>query len=265
MIKQNIRRGSHTRQTDCMIICAQQARRTMRTLIFAAFLFVLSTAAGHAQDIVEVVTEQWKPFSYEENGVVKGSATKIVLAVLERAGIEYSMNVYPWARSYKTALKRKSVLIFAIVRTEEREPLFKWVGQVAPTDKSTFYKLSRRTDIVVNSLDDAKKYVIGANIDSDKHQFLVKNGFERLSLVSDQALSPKQLFAGHIDLWIMHDINMAALLEAATIPAGKIVKVFTAYESRPYMAFSKGTADDLVAKAVRAYDELMAESRIEKF
>ena len=237
----------------------------MRALIFTAFLFVLSTASGHAQEIVEVVTEQWKPYSYKENGVVKGSATRIVRAVLERAGIKYSMDVFPWARAYKTALKRKFVLIFAIVRTEKREPLFKWVGQVGPTDKSSFYKLSQRNDIIVNSLEDAKKYVIGANIDSDKHQFLVKKKFPLLSLVSDQKLSPKQLLAGHIDLWIMHDINMAALLEGTTIPAGKIVKAFTAYESRPYMAFSKDTPDDLVAKAVHAYDELMNKGKIEKF
>lgn len=237
----------------------------MRFPLLVAMVLAVSTASGQAQNSVEVVTEQWKPFSFEENGVVKGSATKIARAVLERAGIKYSITVYPWARAYKTALKRDFVLLFAVVRTQEREPLFKWVGQVAPTDKSSFYKLSRRTNIVVNSLDEAKKYIIGANIDSDKHQFLVKNGFEHLGLVSDQALSPKQLSAGHIDLWIMHDINMKALMESANFAPGEIVKVFTAYESRPFMAFSNGTPDDLVAKTVRAYDELVSEGKIEKF
>ena len=67
----------------------------MRVSIFAALLSVFLTAAGQAQETIEVVTENWKPFSYEENGTVKGSATKIVRGVLERASIDYSMNVYP--------------------------------------------------------------------------------------------------------------------------------------------------------------------------
>jgi polar amino acid transport system substrate-binding protein len=142
---------------------------------------------------------------------------------------------------------------------------FKWVGQVAAADKSSFYKLSSRADISVKSLDDARKYVIGANIDSDKHQFLVKNGFESLSLVSDQSLSPKQLRAGHIDLWIMHDVNMEAIMRDAKFPAGEIVKVFTAYESRPFMAFSNSTSDEIVARAVAAYNELKAEGGIAAF
>ncbi len=157
------------------------------------------------------------------------------------------------------------MVLFAVVRTEEREKLFKWVGQVAAADKSSFYKLSSRADISVKSLDDARKYVIGANIDSDKHQFLVKNGFESLSLVSDQSLSPKQLRAGHIDLWIMHDVNMEAIMRDAKFPAGEIVKVFTAYESRPFMAFSNSTSDEIVARAVAAYNELKAEGGIAAF
>ncbi|MDP6688032.1 MAG: transporter substrate-binding domain-containing protein [Alphaproteobacteria bacterium] len=91
----------------------------------ALLLAPLLAPSAQARDRVAVVTETWKPYSYEENGIVKGSATKIVRAVLERAGIDYSIQVYPWARAYKTALNRESVVLFAVVRTEEREKLFK--------------------------------------------------------------------------------------------------------------------------------------------
>ncbi len=228
-------------------------------------LFLLGSGATHAQETVEVVTETWKPFSYQEDGVVKGGATKIVRAVLEKAGIEYTMTVYPWARAYKIASRRGSVLIFAMVRTSQREPMFNWVGRVAPTDKSSFYRFKGRIDIAVASLEDAKKYVIGVNIDSDKHQFLVKHGFKKLSLVTKQELSPKQLMAGHIDLWLMHDINMAALIESQQIPADQFEKVFIAFESRPYMAFSKGTPDQVVQKAIQGYEELLQDGQIPRY
>ena len=238
---------------------------TVRAILFAVVLFLLVPGATLAQETVEVVTESWKPFSYQEDGVIRGSATKIVRAVLETAGIEYSMTVYPWARAYKTALRRDSVLIFAMVRTAQRELMFKWVGQVAPTDKSSFYRLKGRNDIAVASIEDAKKYVVGVNIDSDKHQFLVKHGFKKLSLVTKQELSPKQLMAGHIDLWLMHDINMAALIESQQIPADQFEKVFIAFESRPYMAFSKGTPDQVVQKTIRAYVQLLQDGHIPRY
>ena len=99
-----------------------------------------SAPKGH----VAVVTEDWKPYSFEEDGAVKGSATGLVRKVLERAGIDYSIKVYPWARAYSMALNDDDTLIFAIVRSGEREPLFNWVGQVAPTDSCSFYITKRQ-------------------------------------------------------------------------------------------------------------------------
>ena len=211
---------------------------------------------------VKVVTEDWKPFSFEEDGVVKGSSTEIVRQVLDRMGADYSFKVYPWARAYSMAREDENTLIFAIVRTPEREPLFRWVGQVAPTDQSSFYKLRSRDDIVINSLEDTKPYTIVTNRDSDKHQFLVANGFEKIILESDQVLTVKLFLSGRTDLLIMHDINLLPHLEALEIPLEKLERVLVAFESRPFMAFSKRTSDDIVNKSIESYIALVKEGEI---
>ncbi|MBA4366572.1 MAG: hypothetical protein C0403_02920, partial [Desulfobacterium sp.] len=62
-----------------------------------------------AEDVVQVVTENWSPYNFEEKGVVKGSSTETVRKVLEKANIKHTIKVYPWARSYKMALEQKNV------------------------------------------------------------------------------------------------------------------------------------------------------------
>ena len=71
-----------------------------------------------------VVTEDLYPYNYIENGELKGQATEIVVKVLKHAGIDYSIQVYPWARAYNLALNNKNVLIYSIVKIPSREKLF---------------------------------------------------------------------------------------------------------------------------------------------
>jgi hypothetical protein len=53
------------------------------------------------------------------------------------------------------------VLIFSLVRNEERENRFIWVDSIAPRQHLFFYKLAKRTDLKISSLEDAKKLKIG--------------------------------------------------------------------------------------------------------
>ncbi|PCJ60245.1 MAG: amino acid ABC transporter substrate-binding protein [Planctomycetota bacterium] len=207
---------------------------------------------------IKVVTEDWKPYSYEENNIIKGTSTEIVRKVLSETPFEYKMFLYPWARSFTMASSEPNVLIFAIVRTEEREKLFKWVGPVAPSDKVFFYKLKSRTDIKATSIDDLKSLNIGTNQLSDKHAYLKKNNFNKITLISNQDATVKQLMAGRIDLLIKHENNLKSILENNNVSKDKIETVLLAFESKPYMAFSNKTSDQIVEKAISAYQKHFA-------
>ena len=122
-------------------------------------MVILTGVAGSEE--IHVCTENWPPYYYEINGEIKGISTAIVKAVLKEAGLNYTINVYPWARAYDMALNDKNVLIYTIARTPEREKLFKWVGEITPADSIIAYKLKKRGDIIVKTVQDLKKYKIG--------------------------------------------------------------------------------------------------------
>ena len=90
--------------------------------IFFSLLLISSSLIS--DEFLHVVTEDWKPYNFEEQGVIKGESTANVIKVLERAGIEYDLNLYPWSRVYRMGLKNKNTLVYTIIRMPARETLF---------------------------------------------------------------------------------------------------------------------------------------------
>ena len=97
---------------------ALTGQRLMRPVACLCVLFLMCGVASNAQDVadpdrIDIVTEDWRPYSYQEAGEIKGSATEIVLKTVEEAGLEYQIAVYPWVRGYKKTLSHKNTLISA--------------------------------------------------------------------------------------------------------------------------------------------------------
>ena len=60
---------------------------------------------------ISIVTEEYPPFNYTEDGHEKGLATDVVLAVLKQMGMQADIRSLPWARAYDTAVNGKDVMI----------------------------------------------------------------------------------------------------------------------------------------------------------
>jgi polar amino acid transport system substrate-binding protein len=113
-----------------------------RWTVLCATALALMCLTSHA-DALKVVTED-SSYSFLADGKVVGPASEIVEKTLFQAGVtDYSMALYPWARAYDIARLEANVLIYPIIRSAERETLFKWVGEL---DEVTplFYKLRER-------------------------------------------------------------------------------------------------------------------------
>ncbi len=240
----------------------------MKKLCLGLFLitfFLNGNIVLSEEAFIQVVTEDWKPYSYREDGVVKGTATEIVRATLVRAGLNYNIKVYPWARAYHMSLNNENILIFAITKTDERLPLFKWVSPVSPGDNNYFYKLKTRKDIIINSLEEAKKYSVGANRASYKHQLLIKHKFPKIHPNVHMKYSIKQLFFSRIDLVLSDSQSMIADMKEIGKPLDQIEEAFLVYTNYNYMAFSLRTSDAIVKRVKKAYNLLVEEGKISRF
>jgi polar amino acid transport system substrate-binding protein len=236
-----------------------------QTLTF--ILFFISTTV-FSSEYIDVVTEELKPLNYSENGEIKGTATSVVRKVLDKAGVAYKINVYPWARAYSRAESIENVMIYTMNRSPERELLFKWIGSVTPQNDSSsaystsLYKLKSNNDVVAETLLEAKKYSVAVVRKDTNYDFLSSQGFSKLNLISTRAQSIKMLLLNRVDLIIGSRLSLKEEFKLINEPFDKIEIVLPAREANLYMAMSKQTSEELVIKLKKAYRELFLSKKI---
>ncbi len=242
----------------------------MQTRIWLCLFLTLAGASVARADNVTAVTENAFPLSFERDGKVDGHATALVEETFRRAGFEYKIELYPWARALNMATNDPNVLIYSIARTPEREPQFKWVGEIMPI-RYSLYKMRDRHDIVIKTLDDAKKYRIGILKDDTRAKYLAQHGFSEgltqgLQEVTTNALNLRKLESGRIDLVPLSRLGVAGLCKSEGFDCGQFEVAFDLDlpANYLYMAFSKTTPDAVVDKARNAYSALRKEGVVQK-
>ncbi|MDK1288353.1 substrate-binding periplasmic protein [Pseudoalteromonas umbrosa] len=211
---------------------------------------------------LQVVTEEWVPYNYaNQQGEIVGRATQKVREVLDLAGIEYEIKLYPWARSMKLTKTQPNTMIYSIYRSSDRENLFEWACPLLRPVRQYLFRLKSRTDIQVASLEDAKKYVISIVRGSVVHEFLTKQGFEsgtNLDITADPSASQRKLLAGRIDFLLTTEYTMHETLKSIGVNYDAVVPVIEVRNNsdrRACMAFNLNTDKQLIDKVRRALAE----------
>jgi len=236
-----------------------------KAICFTALIFFIISPV-YAIDIT-IVTENAPPYNYEENGKAMGVSTEILQAIFSELKITIPpIKFFPWARAYDMALKEKNVLIYSITRIPEREERFKWVGTIAPV-AVYLYKYKERTDIQLKTLDNAKRYVVGAARQDAKLQYLVGKGFDITDVMVHDELNLKKLKAKRIDLAPFEELRLAHVVKKMKgidlldfEKAYPLEDLFIAVS----VAFSLNTPDEVVEKFKKALEKIKADGTHDK-
>lgn len=229
------------------------------------FIAYFAMAQNTASDLMQVVTEEWPPYNYvQADGEIVGSSTVIVEKTLRNSNIPYTLNIYPWARSYDVALNHANVLIYSMIRTPEREKLFHWVCPLSSVEYFVF-TLATKKEMVVNSLDDLKKYSIGITRGTFLNHFLEKKGFVdgiHLQLTGDSKASFRKLLANRIDLIIDTKEFIAEQLREQKLNPDKVRSIYklnddTYGKTNMCMGISLKTPMERVEKIRREHQKLV--------
>ena len=196
-----------------------------------------------------ILTENSGENNYlDSNGQIKGFNTDIVREIMQRLNLNFPINIVPWKRGYHEVLHRPNVVLFSMVRTFEREKLFKWVGPMNVTKFSFFKK--KDSDININTLGDAKKVgAIGCIGDDVREKLLKRLGFTNLSSLFGKDANLRNLemlMLGRIDLWISTDQIVFKTANDTGIDPKEIEETLTVKKKYVYLAFSKDTDDKIV-------------------
>ncbi len=233
-------------------------RSLNREAFFICALALLLSSTAYCQEM-RLVTEEFKPFQYEDKQKkVAGFGIELVTMIFKDAGIgfkEGKIKIYPWARAYMIVLVEKDSAAFMTVRNKKRETLFKWVGPLYPRSM-WLYKLSKRKDIQVKTLEEAKKYIVGA-YKSAQSDYLVELGFTNLDITHSEKLNVRKLLLERFDLMPSLELMMAARLRDIGVSYNTVEKIII-FDDRfdYYLAINKQTSDAIVKRLQFSLDKI---------
>ncbi|MGZ9741888.1 substrate-binding periplasmic protein [Pseudomonas azerbaijanorientalis] len=243
-------------------------KRFLLVLASASLLFI---GGAHAKDSPDadmvLLTENFPPYNMAKNGKnfaqdenIDGIATDIVREIFKRANITYSLTLrFPWERIYKLTLEKPGYGVFVMARLPDREKLFKWVGPIGPDDWIMLAKADSK--ITLETLNDARKYKIGAYKGDAIAETLAKQGLNPIVVLRDQD-NAKKLVNGQIDLWATGDPAGRYLARQEGVNGLKTVLRFNSAEL--YLALNKDVPDETVAKLQAALDQMRKEGKVDE-
>ena len=231
-----------------------------KLFIMMTSVFLFSVQPALTGDLT-ILTENLPPLNYLKDGVLVGPSVEIVREIQRRVGSHEQIEVYPWARAYKTALEKENVVLFSMTYTEDRLDKFKWIGPVAK--KRDILVAKKGSGIKIRSLKDAKNVKRIGTVRDDTKEVLLKGlGFTNLEPVSDERQNAKKLVLGRIDLWVYKKPGLRTVCELAEVDYDEVEEVFHLREIELMIAFSKKTPDGMVQKWRNAFNEMLNDGTI---
>lgn len=231
-------------------------------------LFIFYSSSSNSQSL-RIVSEKLPPLQYiEKDGSITGAMVDIVKLLLQRANLEADIEILPWARSYQIALERKNTLIFSMLRGENRESEFIWLGKIFAID-SYLVALKGKQSFTVNSIEEAKKYSVGSIRQDLAESYLRKNGFvenKNLYLSADYQVLWHMLFSERTDLAFTNNILWRYEVADSNLDPSQIKVVYKIPDiaSDLYIAASKGSDEKIIEQLKTALQEIKSNGQYQQ-
>ena len=124
------------------------------------------------------------------------------ISFLDHSKIPYTLTIAPWIRVYNYALTTPNTFIFPIYKTAKREQFFHWFCPIAPAKNFYLFRMSKREDLQLETLEHAKKHSIGTVSQHMITQYLQDQGFStdtQLDVSPHAAANLSKLVKGRTD------------------------------------------------------------------
>lgn len=242
-------------------LTAADSRR--RLLLLAPTLLLPGARVKASQTWrITVLLEEFRPFSMRgADGQPEGFAVEISRELLGRAGVEAVYEFDSWPRVMQRAREHPNILVPAIVRLPEREPQFRWIAQISQR-RGTLYRLRSRSDVKLQEVADAKRYLTGVIKDDVSERELLALGLqpgEHLDASGDYTVLLRKFFAGRVQLVAFNSLLMSAIVESYGYSAQDLEPTLAFSSSRPSMALSLKSDEALARRLRQAWEQMRSD------
>jgi polar amino acid transport system substrate-binding protein len=169
----------------------------MKTLFLTLSLSLAPLSAPLAETL-HFVTEEYAPFNYTKDGKITGIAVDQVEAIAKAAGIDYTLEIMPWARAFAMAENQPMHCVFTTGYNRERADRFAWVN---PLLKDAMVLLKRKDGSKgPTTLSETLAMKVGSQRGDFAVEALEDLGFKDIDLAADIDITVRKLLSGRIDL-----------------------------------------------------------------
>ncbi|MBA4245591.1 MAG: ABC transporter substrate-binding protein [Pseudomonas sp.] len=222
-------------------------------------LCCLSAAAAE----LRLYTEDYRPFSYLEEGRPSGMAVAVVEELIRRTGEAARIELVPWTRGYHQVRQQADTALFSTVRTPAREPLFHWVGPIA-RGHTRFYSL-KESGVRVANLDDVRQLgTLAVPKQWYSYELLREQQMGNLYGVPTPQDMLRMFRHGRVKLLLANNLTLDGMLAEQGMHAGQLQEQFDLMPNDSYIAFSRQTDLERVARWQRALDEMRRDGSLER-
>lgn len=235
----------------------------MRSLALLLLALLCSAPLRAAQaPMLQLYTEEYPPVSFSRDGRAEGMASEVVREILRRLDEPANIQVVPWARAYQTVQKTPNTALFATIRTQEREPHFKWVGPILLA-RDAFYTLKGSGLQIRNAADLQRVEAIAIPRDWFTYQELSAKGMRNLQGVTEPQQMFKMLRRGRVRLIVADNLSFYSQGEAASqvdyLTPAEVEVAFPYRTSLGYITFWPGTDDAIIRRWQTTLEQMKAD------
>jgi len=248
----------------------------MNKLIFLFLMTLFGNTiisySNAAEPTVLLVTEHLPPYQIiNEDNVISGFATDVVIETLKRSHYNYKLNLYSWVRSYNLSLDKPNTCIFSIARIPVREKLFSWIGPITEKNNAVIWGLkSNKNSHLIKKINDIKKYVTAVNKNDATHIGMLQNGFiegkHLYVLEHTKSLLKLLVKRPEIDFIIADDITITHRAKLAGINTNLLQRVIE-MKSLPlnfYLACNLKTSPSILSTLTQKLSDIHQDGTYEK-
>ncbi len=234
-------------------------KKLLALLIPVLVLSFFSCAKKEAP--LTILTENYPPLSFMENGMITGYGADVVAAIQKNLKTDFVPQLISWNTAYARALTEPNVVLFTMEKTPEREGKFHFIGPLGE-NVSSFYAL-RESDISVPDLEAAKKVKAIATTNSwFTEQYLKNQGFTNLVSKPDPKDDIRMLTDKVADLSVFTDVTYPQIAKDAGIDPAALKPVLELMKTEYYIAISKQTDPKTVGRWREAFAKLQRDGSL---
>ncbi|WDE12852.1 substrate-binding periplasmic protein [Thalassomonas haliotis] len=204
-------------------------------------------------------TENYPPFNYLEQDKLTGISIEILNQVWQELGVpRQNIDVLPWARAFYELQQNNHQVLFAVTKTQKREPMFKWACPISTVQVALVTLKSR--NIMINDLRELEQYHIGTvRYDAGEHILrhelkLAANISSNVSIQSNLVLLEKN----RIQLFTYDSYALPNMLKQYGYNPDNYEIVYPLKTTTACFAFNKAVDDKLVQTFQQALSKVIS-------